>query len=231
MKTAIKFIILVITIALFVPLVGCELEEEIEGEISIGVPPPSPFSIRIPENVVDLRGEITNQLSLAYGRAEMAQTMVTNNANENRERYLDEQHMRYSWNNVADLTEFYLVGVEIDGFELAGISIDRYAFSYWYHCIEESWDSIAIHINRLQYPLTYDEAWQGVKEQMLTRPGGGAYLTEDGTVYVEITNSIIARIGKDWFRMIVPDRINNFEFVHSLALEVIATHEVVALNR
>jgi len=77
MKTAIKFIILVITIALFVPLVGCGLEygAEAEDEISIGVPPPSPFSIRIPENVMDLRGEITSQLALAHEHAEMAETM------------------------------------------------------------------------------------------------------------------------------------------------------------
>jgi len=229
MKTAMKCIIIVISMALLVPLVGCGLENEVENGVSIGVLPPSPFYIPIPENMMGLRSEITSQLALAYERAEMAEAMVTNDSNV--ERYLDEQHMLYSWNNVADLSEFYLIGVEIDGFELTVITISRYGFSYWYHCIIGLGGSVRIHINRLEYPLTHDEAWRIVKEQMLTRPGGGAYLTEDGMVYVGGTNSIFARIGKDWFRMIVPDRLNNLELVHSLALEVIATHEIVVLNR
>jgi len=229
MKTTMKCIIIVITMALLMPLAGCGLEEEIEGEISIDVTPPSPFYIPIPENAMDLRGEIASQLAIAYERAEMAETMGTNDSNG--ARYLDEQHMLYSWNNVADLTEFYLLGVYIDGFELAGISIGKYGFSYWYRCIMGLEGSVTIHIRRLQYPSTPDGAWQTVKEQMLTRPGGGAYLTEDGMVYVEGTNSIIARIGNAWFRMIVPDRLNHLEFVHNLALEVITTHELVVLNR
>jgi len=231
MKTVRKFI-MIISIALLTSLVGCgleygaEAEDEVRVSVSAGVP--SEFYIRLPENVMDLRGEITSQLALAHEHAEMADAMGTNDSNG--ERYLDEQHMAYSWNNVADLTEFYLVGVDIDGFELAGISIGRYGFSYWYRCIMGLDGSITIHINRLEYPLTYDEAWQIVKEQVLQDPRG-AYLTEDGMIYSERVNDIFARIGKDWFRMVVPDRVNNLEFVHSLALEVIATHEVVVLNR
>jgi len=227
MKTAMKCIIIVITMALLVPLVGCGLENEGEGQVSLGVSVPSPFFIAIPENVMNLKGEITSQLALAYERVEMAEAMVTSDSNG--ERYHDEQHMLYSWNNVADLTEFYLIGVEIDGFELAAIAISRYGFSYSYHCFDGRYDVI-IRIRRLQYPLTPDEAWQIVKEQMLERPGG-AYLTEDGMVYVERTNSIFARIGNAWFSINVPDRLNHLEFVHNLALEVIATHELVVLNR
>ena len=231
MKIAIKLIIMAITMALFVPLIGCGLENEIEAEVSLGTlggTPPSPFYIPIPENMMDLRGEITSQLALAYERVEMAEAMVTNDSNG--ERYLDEQHMAYSWNNVADLTEFYLIGVEIEGFELTHISIGRYGFTYSYRCIVGSEGSFTIHIRRLEYPLTPDEAWQIIKEQILERPGG-AYLTEDGMVYVEGTSSIRARIGNTWFNIRVPDRLNNLEFLHNLALEVITTHELVALNR
>jgi len=46
----------------------------------------------------------------------------------------------------------------------------------------------------LQYPLTPDEAWRIVKEHALQDPRG-AYLTEDGMVYTEGVNDIVARIG------------------------------------
>jgi len=228
MKTTMKCIIIVISLALLMPLAGCGLEEEIESEISIGVSPPSPFYIQIPENMMDLRGEIATQLAIAHEHAQMAETMSTNDSNG--ARYLDEQHMLYSWNNVADLTEFYLVGVEIYGFELVVISIDRYTFSYWYNCIVGSGDSVMIHIRRLQYPSTPDGAWQTTKEHVLQDPRG-AYLTEDGMIYAERVNDIYGRIGNTLFRMIVPDRLNHLEFVHNLALEVITTHELVVLNR
>jgi len=228
MKTTMKCIIIVITMVLLMPLAGCGLENEVESEVSISVIPPSPFAILIPENVMDLRGEITTQLAIAHEHAQMAETMDRSTTNGVRD--LDE-HDIYLFNDVASLTEFYLAGIYIDGFELAVISIDRYTFSYWYRCVMGLGGSVVIHINRLEYPLTHDEAWQIVKHQMLTRPGGGAYLTEDGMVYVEGTNSIFARIGNDWFRMIVPDRLNHLEFVHNLAMEVITTHELVALNR
>jgi len=228
MKTAMKCIIIVITMALLVPLVGCGLENEGEGQVSIGVLPPSPFYIPIPENMMDLRGEITSQLALAYERAEMAEAMVTNDSNG--KRYHDEQHMLYSWNNVADLSEFYLVEVDIEGFELTVITISRYGFSYWYHCIIGSSDSAAIHILRPQDNITPDESWQAVKEQILWDPRG-THITEDGMLYSENVNDIFARIGNTSFRMIVPDRLNNLEFVHSLALEVVASSELVVLNR
>ena len=227
---AIKCIIVVISIALLTSLVGCGLENEIEAEVSLGtlgIPPPSPFFIPIPENAMDLRSEITSQLAIAYERVEMAEAMVTNDSNG--ESFIDEQHMLYSWNNVVDLTEFYLIGVEIEGFELTHISIGRYGFSYSYRCVMGSDDSIMIHIQRLQYFSTPDEAWQTTKEHVLQ--DSGAYLTEDGMVYTERINDIFARIGNSSFRMIVPDRLNNLEFVQSLALEVVATHEVVSLNR
>jgi len=139
MKTARKFIILVITMALFVPLIGCGLENEIETEVSLGTlggTPPSSFGISIPENVMDLRSEIASQLALAYERAEMAEAMVTNDSNG--EPFIDEQHMLYSWNNVADLTEFYLIEVEIEGFKLTAVTIGRHGFSYIYDCIAGS---------------------------------------------------------------------------------------------
>jgi len=221
MNTTRKFIIVIIVV-LFMPLFGCSSE----NEVGISATPPSSFGISIPDNVIDLKGEITSQLALAYERAKIAEAMDRNTDNGVRE---FDEHDLYVFNNVASLGEFYLVGIEIDGFVLAAITIGRGHFSYSYRCIVGSDDSVAIHIRRLQYPRTPDESWQSVKEQMLEHPTG-AYLTEDGMVYVEGINSIYARIGNSSFRMIVPDRLNNLEFVHNLALEVIATHELVVLN-
>jgi len=191
------------------------------------VTPPSPFFIEIPENMVDLRGEIASQLAIAYEHAQIAEAMDRNTANGVRE---FDEHDLYVFNEVASLSEFYLIGVEIDGFELTHISISRYGLTYVYRCIEGTQDSVRIHIRRLQYPSSPDEAWQTVKEQMLHDPRG-TYLTEDGMVYTERINDILARIGNTWFSIRVPDRLNNLEFVHNLALEVIATHELVVLNR
>jgi len=74
-----------------------------------------------------------------------------------------------------------------------------------------------------------EEVWSTVSEQAL-RDGWGQ-LTEDGMVYSANVNDIIARLDNTWFFIRASDNFNSYEFMRDLALEVIATSELVVLAR
>jgi len=128
---------------------------------------------------------------------------------------------------VASLGELYFFELEIDGFGFVGIGISRYDVVFYYLCLDGSRDSIMILVNRDDSELSPDEDWEILVEHQ-TRPGRG-YLTDDGMIYNPRTNSFSARMGNTALRMVVPDRLNSYEFLRALALEVIGTAELVVL--
>jgi len=223
MKVAKRYIILAISVALFVSLAGCRREPE----ITVSHTPPSPFSIEISEDVEDLKSEIVSQLIFANNASRMVSlsdfafdgVIQIDESNAAYFSYLD--------NDVASLSEFYFIDVNIDGFELTDIWITPYDFVYVFRCIENPWSpTVWINIRRLEYPLNPDEAWQAVTAQVLRDPRGGV-VTADGMLYLARINSLEARVGNTNFNIRVPDRLNNYEFMRDLALEVIATAELV----
>jgi len=238
---------LTISIALFISLSGCSPDNEVELELERGVEReveredeinveredeyeislsvPSPFQIIIPESGVNLKNEISSQLDRAHASFEMTSTSDVNGA----QAHIEESDFAYMFNDIASLSEFYLVDVKIDGFILTEIEISRYGFTYVFRCIEDSWgNEISITMQRLEDSLTPDEAWQIVSEQALNDIRG--HLIVDDMIYRDRVNSILARIGNTYFNIRVPDRLNNYEFLRDLALEIIASSELVFLD-
>ena len=52
-------------------------------------------------------------------------------------------------------------------------------------------------------------------------------LNEDGMLYINKFNTIIARIGNTSFHINAPERLGTYEFLRNLALQVIETAELV----
>jgi len=212
-----------INLVMLMLLGGCSPDHRVGHEISFSAP--SPFQILINESGVDLKSEIFSQLDRAYSSLEM-----TNTGDMNGEQtHIDERDLVYLYNEVASLSEFYLVDVEIDGFKLSEVQIDRYGFTYIFRCVENPReDRVSIDIQRFGGSLASDETWQIVSEQAINDVRG--HIIVDGMIYQESINSIKARIGNTYFIVRVPDRLNNSEFLRDLALEVIATSELVFLQ-
>lgn len=217
--------IIAISLVLLVLVVGCSGEQsdnsdstaaltlsgQLDGNTIIPPPPsgvpattPSPFWIANTGGRGDFRNYVVSQLSIS------------------------EDDPAYWWSEVYTLGEFYFVNVEIDGFEFIGIEISRYGVTFIYACVEESWDEVSIYLLREVSGFSRDEHWQGLTEQLM-RNGRGV-LTDDGMIYTATLNDIFARIGDTIFSIRVTDRLNSYEFLRDLALEVIETSELVVLE-
>ncbi|MCL2409389.1 MAG: hypothetical protein FWC96_07225 [Oscillospiraceae bacterium] len=229
MKSVRNILTVIFSLFIFTLLIGCNAAqsdnntEPYETEVSTGGFPPPPFWIANTGGRSDFKSEAITQLTQAYSGL-----MHLNDANGN-------DDWLYDWNEVATLGEFYFVNVEVDGFELTGFGIDRDGVSFVYRCIEalemghiNSRDNVlSIALRREVSGHSREELWQIISEQ-LTRDGRGV-ITEDGMIYVETDRRISARIGDVPFSIGVPDRLNSYEFLRDLALEVIATSELVVL--
>ncbi|MCL2201391.1 MAG: hypothetical protein FWB75_05440 [Oscillospiraceae bacterium] len=186
------------------------------GAVSVNIPPQ--FSISNPGNPIDFRNEIVKELTRTpFGVIEGSNAMA----------FID--------NDIASLDELYLVTVAVEGFELTALHISRHTVVYFFRCIDSAREVtptlnevVTIAFRRLENNLTPDEAWRIVMEQ--SNRSGRARTTESGMIYREDLNSISSRIGDTWLNIRVPDRLNSYEFLRDLALEVIATSELIVLD-
>jgi len=236
MKIARYFMGLMLCVALFISISGCgegannqhgtagETQEQQAGnDFAIGIPPPSPFVVQSPEDLINFINEINAQIPAS-------ETRMFRTTGEFYTRVRDSNGWAYAFHEVAYLTEFYLVDVEIEGFEFIELSISRHNVTYVHrHITEETWrDSVNITIRRpSRHGHSPDEVWQIISEQMLN---SGGVLTELGMIYNSNTNTIRSRIGDTHFSIRVPDRLNRYSFLRDLALEVIETSELIVVG-
>ena len=209
--------IIAISLTLLLLMSGCMTGRSRLDEVfpsTIGIPPPSPFSIRNPGNIDDFRNEIITQITFA-------QTNSTHDVHD-----------------FESLTELYLVTVEIDGFRLGSVSIGKHVITYGFRSVDVIRDGLEnapfdedwflISIRRPEPHISSDETWRIVSEQMLGDDRG--YLTEAGMIYISDSNEILSRIGDTWFAVRASESLSNYEFLRDLALEVIATSELIVLS-
>ncbi|MCL2201295.1 MAG: hypothetical protein FWB75_04955 [Oscillospiraceae bacterium] len=200
---------------------------ETEGaEIRSSPSIPTPFVV---QNVGDLIGF----LSAINAQEPLSETQMfsENGVDEFYSAFLTESNrMAYDFHNIAYLTEFYSINVEIEGFELTELHIDRHNVAYIFRCndVREWGERVSIALRRHRGDgFTPDEVWQIISEQAL-RSGG--VVTELGMLYNSNLNEMLSRIGDTYLIIRVPDRLNSYEFLRDLALEVIATSELIVLE-
>ncbi|MCL2200672.1 MAG: hypothetical protein FWB75_04745 [Oscillospiraceae bacterium] len=235
MKIARYFLGLMLCAALFISISGCRegagnqhgTAREAQGRQNgndapaVSVQQPSPFVAQSPEDLINFINEINAQVPVS-------ETRMFRTIGEFYTRVRDRNRWAYASHEVASLTEIYLV--EIEGFELAGLEISRNLVGYSFGCVEEGhWgDEVFIAILRpSRHGYSPDEVWQIVSEQMLEF---GGVLTELGMIYNSDANQIRSRIGDTYFSIRVPDRLNNYEFLRDLALEVIERSELIVID-
>jgi len=181
----------------------------------------SPFRIINPGGGVDFKSYAINQLTQAHSNG------VHDGVNE---------PWAFEANEVASLDEFYFVDVEIKGFELMSISIAGHGVFFYYWDMESISaggvrsleNRVSVNVRREVHGFSRDEHWQGLTEQLMRHHGG--ILTEDGMLYTAALNDIVARIDDTIFSIRVPSRLNDYEFLRDLALEVIETAELVVIE-
>ena len=249
MKRTRYFFIILLSLTLIIITSGCNEDPPINSEqhnskIESSVPPcesqyipsepnerrtttspsvPSPFVIMNPGNLADFKNEITTQLT-----ATNVQAFSYNATNGLPDPLTESNMLAYFDHDVASLSEFYFVTVEVEGFELVAVEVSSYDVSYDFHCVGTGEERISISILRPSNYNSPDEVWQIVTNQLINHFGG--QLTESGMIYEPDISRITARIGDTRIRIRVPDRLNNYEFLRDLAFEIIATSELIVLG-
>jgi len=195
-----------------------------EPELAVSASVPSPFRI-VHNNLIDLKNEMATRLSLSDYQvtSENADNDISRN-NSIRENNI----FAYHFHEVASLTEFYFVTVEIEGFELIELEISKYGVTYLFRCIETTGRGITISIRRPSNYSSPEEVWQVITEQALQHFSGS--LSESGMIYHLNSMEILSRIGDTWFSIRVPNSLNNYEFLRDLAFDVIETSRPVVVE-
>ncbi|MCL2698273.1 MAG: hypothetical protein FWE74_09375 [Oscillospiraceae bacterium] len=144
--------------------------------------------------------------------------------------------------NISDIKEFYYPEIELDGYELFLAEIMQYRFHFYF--MPENPDSADLDLNG-EYFFSYDSGIEIAitrTETIIDTPDPlkaimeqydgqrREYLFEDGLIYDEFFNTITGQIGDTWFYIVVPPKLNNYEFMRRLALQVIEAAELVVIR-
>jgi len=172
-----------------------------------------PLSIKV-DNNFNLKNEIISHISISE----------TKNSVNNR---------LYSEHKVSDIPQFYaLDNLLIDGYRLYHVNITEGSFLYRFVPIEEFYDEnvVSTGLNNILIPV---KRWEWFDEKSTSKlmereaEQGWGYLNEDGMIYSQNNNEITAPIGNTIFRVQVPDKLNNYDFLHDIAQQVIKSAEIV----
>ena len=184
---------------------------------------PSGVGIHDITNLEELVDEILEHI-------EIAETITEN----------DEDYWRYSGSNMADITEFYIPNIEIPGFELYNVGIlgGVFVFSYVPTNLDgvefdregnpefSFSDTIRLSITRTDYE---DFPSSPTIEELASQFNVSDQVIRNGIVYMESINLIAGLMGETCFTMRVPDSLNNFDTLHSLATQVVQSAELVVV--
>ena len=149
-----------------------------------------------------------------------------------------EMYQYYAYNKISDITEFYFPTIKIDGYELYRILIDQWTCIYYYAPIKElkkeseyvfTFETgILLGINR---PYWLDNA-DPLKPEIENREIQNIeYLFKDDLLYTQSQNSIMGLIGNTSFNIYVPNKLNNYEFLHELGLKISETSEMIVVDK
>jgi len=237
MKKTLLLITVVLSLSVTITLFGCETESVLDAsyipddnhEVSIGLP--APFRIIISDSRSDLKHEITSHLEQTHSDHNSVDsenaTWVPGN--------MRERDISYQFNEISALGEFYFLDIDIEGFQLVEVAVDKYGMVYRFVDIQgvdrrdrDLDDWIMIDFLRPSELNTPDDAWQILVDQALQQDRG--YLIEDNMVYTESLNDLLFRIGNTQVNLRVPNKLNNYEFLRNLALRIAASSELVTLG-
>ncbi|MCL2201293.1 MAG: Ig-like domain-containing protein [Oscillospiraceae bacterium] len=195
-----------------------------EPEIAVAPTPPSPFRVPNSGNLNDFRNEIITQLMVAE-----APVFNTSGTGRLQTIVTEENMAAYIVHDIASLRELYFVRAEFEDFVLTELQVDRYTVMYFFRCIEagEWGDEIVVVFHRPS-GRSPDERWQIITEQF-TQDGRG-HVTAGGMIYRPVSGRLTGMMGDTQITILVTDRLNNYEFLRDLALEVIATSELIVLD-
>ena len=128
-----------------------------------------------------------------------------------------EDYQFFTNNKISEITEFYLPAIKIDGFELYRLLIDQWTFMFYYAPVEELEND---------YSFTFETGiLLGINRPYID------LILQDALLYVESENSMRGCIGNTSFTLLVPDKLNNFDYLYELGLEIIETSELVVINK
>jgi len=195
-------------------------------EIAVSASVPSPFALA-DSNFIDFKNEMAYRLSLENYYL----VGDDDGYDHSRRNFIKMGNIwAYDVHEVAYLTEFYFIMAEIDGFELVRLYIDRGGITYSFRCIEAIDVGISIDIRRPSGNDSPDEVWRIITEQALL-PYFRGIMTDSGMIYHESFSEIVSRIGDTWMSIRVSDRLNTYEFLRDLALDVIETSRPVVVEQ
>jgi len=233
-----KILALLLVATIAIPLGGCEqtlpretgdatIDSE-TGDVSTDMPSPhddiAETTIFVSENG-DLRSAMINEIN-------MARTMDRETLEKNT------NAVAHEINKVAEMTEFYYPRVEIDGYELHRVDVDESAYVYMYAPVGADerlygvWESKVIRIlvcrpENFREQSNTDIFRETVEYSVST---GFGILSEDGMLYSEKHGLIVALMEDTEIQVEVPPSLNSYDYLHSLARQVIDTAELVRVG-
>jgi len=196
------------------------LEGEWEGEVSAHAAPLEFWNSKD----ANFKSNLTQQISISKTAKEQ-----------------DQDYSLYGANRISDISEFYFPAMKLDGYEMYCSSITEYNFIFYYSPSEElqknndlrSYHQSNMYDKRIQVmifrpKIEVTDIYKIATEQA-ERDGTG-YLTEDNLLYEKRLNTITAQLGNTWVNIRVPDKLNNYEYLRDLILQLVKTAELVKIK-
>ena len=154
----------------------------------------------------------------------------------------DKDYQYFADNKIWDIKEFYYPTIKIEGYELCGILLSDNLFRYYYSPVEElelkegeeyffnPSTGIRMWIERMKDAFASDPLKPIIEQN---EEQDIDYLFKDNLIYTEHLKDIFGRIGDSRFRfrIIVPDKINNFEYLRELCFQLVDTIELVVIDK
>jgi len=188
---------------------SCSEIDAVKGSISSPITPP--FSIK-------------NIAEHSSYKDELVRHILASKTGTEKDAYYGE------W-KISDIKEFYYPTVIIDGYEICEVSISDAAFSFFYipvggtNFMRDT--GIIIDIMRPEYVDASDPF--GGKREILDRDTI-SYIDDGNMMYIKDMNDMTAIIGNTLLCIRVPNRLNNYEYLHKLCLDVINNSELVTVG-
>jgi hypothetical protein len=233
-----RFYITAIAVMLLVAMLGgCATSQrppetndsgELSGDVALGLP--MPVWIQCSKSG-DFKQEIIDTIKVSTA--------------ERTERATQQIQGDYVRHRTSSITEFYMPNVEIDGYELLDVVLLGQVFwfryapenpraeyldpsgNYYFCCCNSG---IRITIKRLD--SDGNPPPNATIEQIAEAIGGfnSNAVIREGFPYAETLGAIAGQLEKTWFDIIVPDKLNDFEFLRDLAMQVIKSAELVTVR-
>jgi hypothetical protein len=131
--------------------------------------------------------------------------------------------------HLSEITEFYHPRVEIDGFELFGVTILGSVFDYHYAPPGLTDDSIVVSIVRSDAVFGNVPASPTIEDLAEAFSGeirSGLVYRDDGDSF-----AVVDLLGDTWFFIQVFDKSNDFEFIRDIAARLVNTAELVDVEQ